>query len=257
MPGPLHFDAHAALYDRGRPPYPDQLWTCLGSHGWLSPGGRVVELGAGSGLATRRLLAAGARVTAVEPGPALAGLLRERCPDASIILGTAEETGLDESAFDLAVIATAVHWLDLGLVLPKLHAALTPGGHLAVWRNAFGDPSVSLTPFRERVAQVVDRRPPGPPRSGPGELATAAWADALEAGGYFERVLVEEFAWAITLDRSQVRDLFTTFSDWSAAEADEVARSVDDLGGRVVEHYRTPLVVLRRTGHVPSAGNTF
>ncbi|WP_285598778.1 class I SAM-dependent methyltransferase [Kineosporia sp. NBRC 101731] len=232
------------------------MWTRWGTHGWLSPGTRVVELGAGSGLATRRLLAAGAQVTAVEPGPALAGLLRERCPDASLILGAAEETGLDEGAFDLAVIVTAVHWLDLGVVLPKLHAALVPGGHLAMWCNVFGDPSVPVMPFRERVAQVVERRPPGPPRPGPGELATAAWVDALEAGGFFERVLVEEFAWAITFDRAQVHDLFTTFSDWSADEADEVARAVDDLGGRVVVHYRTPLVVLRRVGGSTPAGNT-
>jgi hypothetical protein len=40
--------------------------------------------------------------------------------------------------------------------------------------------------------------------------------------------------------------LFTTFSNWSAAEVDEAARAARDLGGSVIEHYETPLIVLRR-----------
>ncbi len=47
---------------------------------------------------------------------------------------------------------------------------------------------------------------------------------------------VEQFPWTIELRAGQIRHLFTTFSDWSAAEVDEAARAVEDLGGRVVEH---------------------
>ena len=61
MPDPGHFDAHAEVYDRGRPPYPPALWERLTGTGLLVPGVRVVELGAGSGQATAPLLAAGRR----------------------------------------------------------------------------------------------------------------------------------------------------------------------------------------------------
>ncbi len=72
VPNPLHFDTHADVYDRARPPYPAVLWAELQDLGLLQPGIRAIDLGAGSGLATGPLLEAGASVDAVEPGPALA-----------------------------------------------------------------------------------------------------------------------------------------------------------------------------------------
>jgi len=245
VPDPLHFDAHAEVYDRARPPYPDALWARLGELGLLRPGTRVVELGAGTGQATGPMLRAGASVTAVEPGAALADRLRRHWPAATVHTGTAESVLLPPAAFDLAVAATAVHWFHLDVVLPRLHRALVPGGHLAVWRTAYGDPSVAITPFRERVAEITARRG-APPRPGPGELETAAWVDRLTAGGHFRATHVQQFHWRIELRTDQVRDLFTTFSNWNAAEVEQAARAVDELGGRVVEHYVTPLIVLER-----------
>lgn len=247
MADPTHFDGMAELYDRARPPYPDALWATLGALGVLGQGTRVLELGAGSGLATAPMAAVGAAVTAVEPGPALAGLLRRRVPEATVVEGTAETVPLADAAFDLAVVATAVHWFDLDVVLPRLHRALVPGGHLAVWRHVFGDPAVPLTPFRARTDAIVRARGDVPPRPGPTEVDTAGWVERLTAGGYFAPRAVDEFRWSVEVDAEQVRDLFTTFSDWTADEADAAARAVQDLGGRVTEHYVTPLLVLRRT----------
>jgi SAM-dependent methyltransferase len=247
MPDPMHFDRHADLYDRARPPYPAALWERLAELGLLVVGARALDLGAGSGQATRGLVEAGMEVTAVEPGAALATRLAERLPDVRVIAATAEEADLPTASFTLATIATAVHWFDLGEVLPKLHSALVPGAHLAVWRNAYGDASVEPTPFRERVQAIVDRRDASP-RPGPDESQTAAWARLLESGGYFRASHAAEFAWSIDLDEDGVRGLFTTFSDWSEAEAGEAARAVRDLGGMVTEHYRTPLIVLERAG---------
>ncbi|SDH33888.1 Methyltransferase domain-containing protein [Leifsonia sp. 98AMF] len=247
MPDPMHFDRHADLYDRARPPYPAALWERLAELGLLVAGARALDLGAGSGQATRGLVEAGMEVTAVEPGAALAARLAERFPDVRVIAATAEEADLPTASFTLATIATAVHWFDLGVVLPKLHSALVPGAHLTVWRNAYGDAAVAPTPFRERVQAIVDRRD-APPRPGPDESQTAKWARLLESGGYFRASHVAEIAWAIDLDEDGVRGLFTTFSDWSEAEAEEAARAVRNLGGTVTEHYRTPLILLDRVG---------
>ncbi|WP_459643915.1 class I SAM-dependent methyltransferase [Kineococcus sp. NUM-3379] len=243
---PGHFEAHAETYERARPPYPAQLWSCLGRMGLLAPGAQVLELGAGTGQATGPMVTAGAEVLAVEPGAALAGRLRRRWPQVEVLIGTAEGVPLPVAGFDLAVAATSVHWFDLDVVLPKVHRALVPGGHFAVWRTAYGDPSVPPTPFRERVAQITDRRrePPRPP--GPGELDTAAWVDRLTCSGHFRTSRVEHFTWAVELSTEQVRDLFTTFSNWNAAEVAEAARAVEELGGQVLEHYVTPLIVLQR-----------
>jgi SAM-dependent methyltransferase len=85
---------------------------------------------------------------AVEPGAALAERLRRRLPVATVHVGSAETVALPTAAFDLAVAATAVHWFDLNVVLPKVHRALAPAGHFTAWRTAFGAPSVPVTPFR-------------------------------------------------------------------------------------------------------------
>jgi hypothetical protein len=70
------------------------------------------------------MLRAGASVTVVEPGDALADCLRRRWPRLTVHVDTAESVPLPSAAFDLAVAATAVHWFDLDVALPKLHRAL-------------------------------------------------------------------------------------------------------------------------------------
>lgn len=62
-----------------------------------------------------------------------------------------EDVPLPAAGFDSAVAATSMHWVDLAVGLPRLHATLRPGGLLAVWRFRFGDESVD-TPFRRRAA---------------------------------------------------------------------------------------------------------
>lgn len=245
MPDPRHFDRMAELYDRARPPYPEALWELLRSRGLLGDGVRVLELGAGSGQATGPMRAAGAAVTAIEPGASLAALLRTRWPEVDVREQSAETVELPAHAFDLAVIATAVHWLDLDVVLPRIHTALVDGGSLAVWRTAYGDPDAPTTPFRERVAEIVATRD-APPRPGPGETETAAWSRLLEGGGLFRTIETATLRWSIELDAPSIRDLFTTFSDWTPEEAEEASRAVQDLGGSVVEHYLTPVILLER-----------
>lgn len=245
MVDPLHFDAQAAVYARARPPYPPALWERLRLRGLLEQGRHVLDLGAGTGQATGPLLAAGLEVTAVEPGPHLAAQLQTSYPAAKLVIARAEDVELPEQSFDLAVAATSIHWMNLSVVLPKVHRLLRPRGAFAVWRNVFGDPEAAATPFRNRVAQIVQARAT-PPRPGPDPEDLALTRDQLTSTGLF---IVEEaavFRWSIGLDEGQVRRLFGTFSDWTADEVDQAAAAVRDLGGEVVEHYRSWLIVLSR-----------
>jgi 23S rRNA (adenine-N6)-dimethyltransferase len=56
----------------------------------VAPDDLVVDVGAGSGMLTRPLLAAGARVVAVEPDAALAARLRRACPAARVVAARAD-----------------------------------------------------------------------------------------------------------------------------------------------------------------------
>ncbi|MGC5412996.1 SAM-dependent methyltransferase, partial [Streptomyces sp. DT225] len=73
VPGPsraLSFDRAAAQYAAARPSYPDALFDAVEDiAGRPLRGARALDVGAGTGISTRRLLDRGARVVAVEPGP--------------------------------------------------------------------------------------------------------------------------------------------------------------------------------------------
>ncbi|HEX5859238.1 MAG TPA: hypothetical protein VFY91_14130 [Microbacterium sp.] len=129
------------------------------------------------------------------------------------------------------------------MLLPKLHRAIAPGGLFLVWRNVFGHPDV-ITPFRERVAQIVAGRG-GPPRPGPDAEEITAASAALTGSGLFFVHDTATFRWSIELDDEGVRGLFATFSDWSTDEAARAAAAVRELGGTVVEHYMTWLIALK------------
>src|ERR1700742_1953770 len=79
------FGADAANYDSARPDYPAWIYNTLRERCGLSAGAQVFEVGPGTGLATRPLLAAGAQVTAVEPDERLAKVLKGRSPEVKVV----------------------------------------------------------------------------------------------------------------------------------------------------------------------------
>lgn len=140
------------------------------------------------------------------------------------------------------VAATSIHWLDLDVVLPAVHRALTADGTFLVWRNVFGDRAVP-TPFRARVEEIAAART-RPPRPGPDHEDAQGAVAALTRSGLFRADPVRTFRWKVDLDEHQVHRLFTTFSEWTPDEVDAAARAVRDLGGTVREHYLSWLVAL-------------
>ena len=158
------FGPVATSYEDARPDYPDRVFEILRERCGLGPSTRVVEIGAGSGKATRRLLEAGAHVVAVEPSPPLAEELRARFLRGrrlDIVGAAFEDADLSPSSFDLVVAATAFHWLDPGPTLPKIVSILRPGGWLALWWNVFGDPGLP-DPFHDATEQILNDLEPSP-----------------------------------------------------------------------------------------------
>ncbi|NNM44435.1 class I SAM-dependent methyltransferase [Knoellia koreensis] len=245
----MHFEQMAADYSTARPRYPVGLLDLLHAEGIVGQGKHLLEVGAGSGLATRDLLRFGSTVVAVEPGAELATGLSRLAPEVEVMITRLEDADLPDHSFDSVVAATSMHWVDLPVALPKLHTALRPGGWLAVWRHCFGDDAVT-TPFRHRVEEIVTARaqPPGSPAPRRDDRPTM---DELSAGGWFEPVRTESWRWSIDLTAQQARALFRTFSDWSNREVEAVGRAVADEGGTVTEHYRTVLHLLRGSTAVP------
>ena len=131
------FDWDPENYDRARPSYPDALFDDLWVY--LDEGMRArpatIEVGPGTGQATRALLARGARVTAVELGSRLAVFLARKFlaqPELTVVNAAFEDVPLSEGAWDLVFSATAYHWVAPETRTAKPHALLKAGGVLAV-----------------------------------------------------------------------------------------------------------------------------
>lgn len=105
----------------------------------LTPGCRVLELGCGTGAATRHLVATGAAVTALDSSPAMLARARRRAPSATFVENdvVALSGALDpvEARFDRAVFAFVLHELDRRRRAEALGAAanlLAPGGRIGI-----------------------------------------------------------------------------------------------------------------------------
>ncbi len=133
------FDTVAELYAAGRPDYPAELYDTL--EAMLNrplAGAHAVDLGAGTGIASRQLAARGARVTALElSGPMIAQLAADSADLTSVspVQGSATAIPLRDSCADLVTSAQAWHWIDPALGIPEVLRVLRPGGVFGAWWN--------------------------------------------------------------------------------------------------------------------------
>jgi len=116
-------------YDAGRPSYPDGLCDALGD----LVGRRVLDVGAGTGIATRQLLARGAMVTAVDVGPEVLARAASRTAGLRALVADGTVLPVRDATVDLVTFAQSWHWLDPMTGLPEAHRVLVPGGRLAAW----------------------------------------------------------------------------------------------------------------------------
>ena len=128
----LSFGSEAAAYERGRPSYPPEAID------WLLPSGArdVLDLGAGTGKLTTRLVERGLEVVAVDPIAEMLELLSSALPNTPALLGTAEQIPLPDSHVDAVLVAQAWHWFDPERAVAEVARVLRPGGRLGlVWNT--------------------------------------------------------------------------------------------------------------------------
>jgi len=251
------FGLDPAAYDSARPGHASEVYEILVERCGLAAGTWVLEVGPGTGQATRRLLDLGAQVLALEPDPALAAYLEDTLSTRIEVQVVALEEAEPASArFDLAVAASSFHWVDEELGLAKLFEAVRPGGWVALWWTLFGesdqpDAFISATsPLLEAlVASPTGGREGRPAHA----LDSEARLGALLAAG-FEVAEHDLARWEARWDTSGIRALYGTFSPIARLDVarkteilDGVARIAErDFGGRVDRTLVTSLYTARR-----------
>jgi len=277
----LSFDGVAEIYDRVRPSYPPEAFADLfefwraGSATAPVPSGAagqppdpfegagagmdVLEIGPGTGKATRALLAAGARVTAVEYGPRLAEYLREQLgasPRLEVITGAFEEVVLPVSGFDLVFAATAFHWIDPAVRIDKSLEVLRPSGVVATLstvqvrseadRGFFDRTSAIYRKYQNHEVADDELRLPE-------DVVPTEFADFRE----HPRLVAAElrrYRWDQDYTTASYADLLRSYSNMQVMEAgarealiDELCELIDDeFGGLVVRALVIALAIARR-----------
>jgi SAM-dependent methyltransferase len=148
------FGAAARVYDARRPRYPAELIDDLLMQGAPT----VLDVGAGTGIASEQLLDRGANVLGIEPDPRMAEVARDK--GVPIEITTFENWKPAERRFDLVVFGQSFHWVNPEIALPKVHRLLHSGGRLALMWNRLIPTQPTQRDLAETYRDYVDPSSP-------------------------------------------------------------------------------------------------
>ena len=134
------FNEDVQNYDIARPDYPKELFTDTLSYlDERKAGKSAIEIGIGTGQATKPFLDAGFQVTAIELGDKLAAYSDEKFrayPSLHILCADFMEAAPESAgSFDLLYAATAFHWLPKPDGYLRAKEMLRDGGVIALFWN--------------------------------------------------------------------------------------------------------------------------
>ena len=133
------FTGLSGVYHKYRPGYPDVCFDALLRESGLNAGDTAADIGSGTGLFTRGLLARGLRVFAVEPNADMRRTSDEALssyPGFVSVAAPAEHTELPSGSVKLVTAAQSFHWFDAAAFAAECRRILTPDGHAAlIWNS--------------------------------------------------------------------------------------------------------------------------
>jgi SAM-dependent methyltransferase len=239
----LVFDEVPELYDRVRPGYPGEMFADLAAITGMDETSSVLEVGCGTGQATRSLATLAGSVTALEPGMGMAAVARRGLA----ALGNVEiETARFEQwvergrRFDVLVAASAWHWVEPSTGWRRAHDVLRPGGWMALLGNVVvrrpGEPEVYA-----QTADLHERFAPGsqdwghPPREEEVRATGEGWGRVHDPGELFGATIVRWYPTVQWFDGPGFADLLRTTSPYRRLDHDVRER----LLGAIAVHIRT------------------
>ena len=220
----ITFNKYADRYDTYRPDYPEELFdTIIGETG-ISGTSNLLEIGPGTGQATRALAKRKYSITAIELGDELAKVVRSnllKYPKVQIVHGSFEATPFSESQFDLIYAATAFHWIKDEYKFTKTASLLKPKGHLAIIHTEYidGDDGADFLLKSEHIYNEYLPSEEVTPRS----IFTSRHIDDLRApqidDTLFKQSSFNIFSQTLSYSAEQYAGLLSTYSPVIALES--------------------------------------
>lgn len=251
----MTFDEVAILYHQVRPRYPSEIFDKMDALCGANQHLEVLELGSGTGIATRPMLERGWNVTCVEPGGALAAVAAADLAEFSDLrIDTVRFEDWEERgpSYDLIVSATAFHWIKPEARYTKTQRLLRQGGHLAIiyYRHVAGGDDVIF----EEIQNCYLAHMPGATRERmPVATKRSPAARDMRKSGLFDIVESSVQPEVITYSTAEYLDLITTYSGHRALKPEQllrlqscIASLIEGNGGSIRKGYAHELVVGKR-----------
>jgi len=253
-------------YDRARPSYPPQALSVLHSAIRTSAPFNVVELGSGTGIFTRALLAHESfsksveRITAIEPSDGMREVFSKQTQDprATTKAGTFEDTGIADASADFVVVAQAWHWCpDYSAAMKEIARVLKPKGvAFFIWNLENRDAAEWVRDIREFYEKHELNTP---------QFRLGLWRATFDTDGYkenFEPEIEQTWDRAVpttiegVLDRVFSKSYITQLSDREGEQLREKVQNylatdnskvwMDEAQGVFEYPYKTFLVTMNK-----------
>jgi SAM-dependent methyltransferase len=159
------FGSIAEHYDRFRPAPPAEAVE------WVLGDARTtaLDLGAGTGALTGRLVPVVPHVVAAEPDPEMRAVLHKNLPDVPLVAATAEALPFGSDSFDAVLASSAWHWMDPERAPLEVGRVLESNGVLGLlwngadrsddWTDALLGPGLPTASLDPRPGQVERHTP--------------------------------------------------------------------------------------------------
>jgi SAM-dependent methyltransferase len=145
------FGFAADEHDLHRPRYPRTLIDGLVSTRYRD---RVLDIGAGTGIASVQFRDHGTEVLAVEPDPRMAKIAVSK--GIPVEVTTFEDWRAAGRRFDLVVFAQSFHWVDPQIALEKMPSILAPRGRFVLLSNRITPVSPTRQDLDAAYARYLD-----------------------------------------------------------------------------------------------------
>jgi SAM-dependent methyltransferase len=239
------FDTVAGLYDEYRPGYPQELIESIIELSRLPEDGSILEIGSGTGKATRLFAQRGYAVHCIEPGANLAAVAARNLktyPQITFEITRFEQWQERLASYDLILSAQAFHWVPSEIGYPKAARALKPGGSLALFWNMHADLSGQITAELENIYQKIAPELDNP-QNGIEETIQER-SEEISQSGCFGPLTIRRFPWSCVYQTSEYIGLLNTYSDHIRLPAqtrrrlcEEIATVIDTHGGSIEREY--------------------
>ncbi|MBO0769564.1 MAG: class I SAM-dependent methyltransferase [Solirubrobacterales bacterium] len=249
------FGAVAEQYHASRPSYPPEMVDDVIIYAGAKPGTRAVEVGAGTGIATKLFADRGLEIDAIEPSAEMANVAAKQATTNKVHFRSEsfEDADLKPDAYKLVYSAQAWHWVEPLTAEKQAARALRSGGALACFWNRVDWDRCALRDELDAAYEESGWRPEGPmgPRSKLQDFS-GPWTERIAATAGLSSPESREYRWSQTYSTAQYIALLGTHSDHILLDEalrirlfGAIAGVIDDAGGKLDLTYSTRLCLAR------------